>query len=256
VQDVEVGAGKLPALPARFARVIKANHPDPREFAFEPLAVTVRVATPLVMTWPWLNFDGLVAHLFLKRLLGELYYLLPAKDPLGVVDGMTLPLARDPRGFYKASASHLENYLRKTLTIYKRFETRDLARVDPGRATKINLQSGTFKSCAIQFVYFPPQPVRFWCIGDRALLRVLLEEDLAYLGKKRAAGYGEVVGVTVEPSAGDFSVVRRGILARPVPVRFLTNAERVMNVPWYPPYWAKGTAEPCGVPFAGGKLRA
>jgi len=238
------------SLPARVAEVLAtALRP---QYEFEPLEIRVRVGAPFIFTWPWLNLDALVLHLHLKALLGDLYYALPPKSPLPLYESTNPPIARDTRGFYLASVSHLENYARFPTKIYGKFD-RFHADYMKTRRKKIDTLRGPFKSAAVQFAALPPQTVRFWCVGDAKALRELLR-GLSFLGKKGAMGYGAVAGVEVEPAPEDWSVVKDGLLTRPIPLRFLRRAELVMAVPWQPPYWAKHTIEPCGCPFRGGEL--
>jgi len=238
-----------------FTERLAGGQPDPAEYEFEPLEVSVGVGTQFILTFPWLNFDALVMHLYLREVLGSDYYLLPPKDPFlfGTDVPVTPPVERHPDGYYLASVSHLSNFSRSVQTIYGRFPARGFE-VVKSKKTKIDTSRGRHKSAAIKFVTFPPQVVKFWLRGDLPWITKVLG-GLTHLGKKGAAGFGAVSKVKVERASGDWSLVRDGKLTRPVPLRFLEHAERTMNVPWYPPYWAKGTAEPCGIPFFAGKLK-
>lgn len=88
------------------------------------------------------------------------------------------------------------------------------------------------------------------CIGDVEEVRRLLTTYIAFVGKKRAVGLGEVEAWEVEPlgweEAGSQGIlgilVRDGVLQRPLPVRAagglgIDLADAPTLVGWTPPQW-------------------
>lgn len=79
-----------------------------------------------------------------------------------------------------------------------------------------------------------------WALGDRRRVEKVLQRNIRYLGRKRAAGHGRVISIRVEHCEEDLSVVRNGVAQRYLP---LDGGLRVVRP--RPPYWNRVGAIPC-----------
>jgi hypothetical protein len=75
-------------------------------------------------------------------------------------------------------------------------------------------------------------------------------EDVFWIGKRRAAGYGEVANWDMRYSASDGLVSPSGEAMRPIPAtRFKGNlTQPLMDAAWKPAYWAFENRSACFVP--------
>lgn len=80
------------------------------------------------------------------------------------------------------------------------------------------------------------------CMGDRREIERLLRK-CSHLGKRRAVGYGLVRRWTVEPAEA-WSIVRAGVLTRPLPLQALQqlglkSESSTFLLAWTPAYWVR-----------------
>jgi len=234
---------------------IQQDHPDPKEYDFANLEIEVQLASQMILTIPWINFDGLISHFFLLELLQDDYYLLPPKSPIDFFNILNIPIKKNEHmGLYFSSVSHLEKKINKTTMIYKRFPSLYLDFLDPKRTKRIQTNRATFKDYAIKFVYFIPQKITFWCKGDYSWIKKLLNH-LEYLGKKSGAGFGEIASKKIREIEEDYSLIKNGKLTRPIPMKYLESFTMIMRAPYKPPYWSRKDLEMCGMPFSKAKIK-
>ena len=216
----------------------------PRGLGRDPFRVEVRMATPVAMAHPWIHLDGLISHLVFRDALGELFWLLPARQPLPL--RIPLPL-EETAGVWHGSVSEFSSTTWSTTTVYKRFPTRDVAVLNRGKTKRINLASGRFRSWRITLPYTPTRSVVFHGCGDIEVIRELFRH-VKHVGKKTAYGFGEIREVTIEQEDEDRSLVSDGVAMRPLPVRMLSLYDDKVMMACRPPYWAKESVEMCAPP--------
>lgn len=83
------------------------------------------------------------------------------------------------------------------------------------------------------------------CYGNAAEIERLLSTSIAFVGKRRGIGLGEVKRWSIEPWEGGDPFVRDGRLAHPMPVAHAEKAGYLIDDPpvlvgWTPPHWAPG----------------
>lgn len=206
------------------------------------MKVVFRMVTPVALTYPWVHFDAILAHLWLRKNY-EGYRSLPSKR---VVDlDMDLPLKKTG-DIYHASVSFFDVSDAYTTKIYKRFCEKhlNLKRI---RQKKIDRSRGHFKDFAISLTYIPARTVTFYAYGEIEEVEGLLR-GLAGIGKKVAIGFGFYRDSSVEPIDEDYSVVKDGKAARPIPVDMVEEAEDVAMLAYRPPYWDRRRMKPCVPP--------
>jgi len=204
------------------------------------MEVVFHLSTPLALGSPWLMFDSLLAHVKLKEELGERYYTLPTKIPLGGVPRIPLKKWRD---IYVASVAILEPQ-DAGMHVFSYFKRGDF----PFPKGKISRGSGFFKDFYLKVIYIPAVRVRFYATGELDEVRRLVSK-VASLGKERNIGFGFVRKVEVREVDGEWGLVKDGLAMRPIPVVYLKKYEDAVHLPYKPPYWDKRNIVLCAVPF-------
>jgi len=225
---------------------------EPKVMDYRPLKVEFRLRTPICLTFPFIFFDGLVAHLMNRYLDPEGYRALPSKRAIQEVGDVRIPIKRFnlPNGeyIYHASVSFFDTKNAYTTTIYKRFceQFLDLQKI---KRRKIDTSRGFFKNYAIKLIYIPTRKVTFYTCGDPDALDFLLE-GLPALGKKTAIGFGMIKDYTIREVSDDFSIIKDGRAMRPIPIEVVKSANEIIPMAYKPPYWAKENVRPCVPPLA------
>ncbi len=217
--------------------------------AWEPFALTARLATPLSLNHPWLHLDGLLAHLIYQRALGREYYNLPTKQvqhlPREQMGPYWRTLARrGPVPLASVSWTAPEAPY-QSLQYFKRLEADRFPRL-----RKVQAGHGHFRAWMLRTVYLPVETVTFYGCGDVALVRALVAA-LDALGNDTRVGWGRLVAPpTVTPLAADRSLVHEGRAQRPIPVALLRASSDAVPLAWRPPYWAADAVALCAPPGA------
>lgn len=215
-------------------------------YQWQPFKITFYLSSPIALNHPWLHFDGLIAHLSLLYVLGNDFYLLPAKFPLSLVlkdgKGPILPLKKTGQ-LWHASVSILEPYKIYLETLYKRFEDRFCA-----QKKKIRRGSGYFKDYAMKTPYISARTCTFYAVGDIEAVAKLCTMIVG-LGNETRIGFGAIRDFVLEPTDKDYSIVKDGKAMRPIPKRFLRRWAKLVPLAWTPPYWARDRIELCAPPF-------
>lgn len=214
---------------------------------FQPLQVEFSLATPLMMAFPWIYGDALVARLLMEEILEDDFYNLPAKEPLPVSKHLRLPLQKTDL-IYHASASILDTDEMHTTILYKRFhEAEDLK-----TKTRIRRNSGQMRDFMMKFPYSASRTVTFYMNGNLEELSRLLS-SVRHLGKKHAVGGGEVSGFSISEIPEDWSITKDGIAMRSIPCSMLKSFSdiRAMRLAYTFPGWDQANVAMCVAP--GGK---
>jgi hypothetical protein len=211
---------------------------------FQSIQVEYSLATPLMMAFPWIFSDALVARLLMEEILGDNFYNLPAKEPIPVAKYLRLPLQKTGL-IYHASASVLDTDEMHTTVLYKRFhEATDLK-----SKTRIRRNSGQMRDFMMKFPYSASRTVKFYMNGDREELSRLLS-SVRHLGKKHAVGGGEVSGFSISDIHEDWSITKDGLAMRSIPCSMLKSFSdiRAMRLAYTFPGWAPENITMCVAP--------
>jgi len=120
------------------------------------------------------------------------------------------------------------------------------------RANKIEytIGSGEFKAYNIWYELLKTPKIYFYVRGKKKIIEDLLQ-DLKFLGKKTAVGYGQVSSFMVETIADDKSMfLDENTPARPISVKNYPPLKNT-RIAYYNnkvPYWANWTKEACYMP--------
>jgi len=221
---------------------------------YDNLKVVFKLETPVCLTYPFLFFDGILAHLANRRDNPD-YRFLPSKKVVKEVAEIPIPVEkveRDGEWVYKASVAEFDFKEPSTAIIYKKFCERYLD-YKQLKVKKIDRGRGFFKDFSIKLMYFPAKTATFYVRGIKEEIKALLE-GLPGLGKKTAIGYGFIRCFKVQKVKNDYSIVKDGKAMRPIPIDLVASAERIVQLAYKPPYWAKENVKPCACPFFGVEL--
>ena len=220
---------------------------------YEPLEIKISLQSPLSISHPFLHFDGLVAHLLLKKCLSDDYYSLPSKEPIDF--GLRLPIKKTLE-LYHASVSFFDAEIMDIITrsvIYKRFyENPLLMKKIKNKAVEIG--KGMFKNFLISLAVFPIKNLNFYCNADKKIIEDLMQ-DLTTLGKKTSIGYGFIDKIEIKKIKHDYSIIKNNVCMRPIPISYLEHYDEITKLAWKPPYWDKRNVRLCSIPFTNVRLR-
>ena len=221
-------------------------------YDFRSLEITFRMASPICLTYPFIFFDGMIAHLMNRYLDPEGYRALPSKRVVKKVGEVSLPIKRyyfnDKEYIYHASVSIFDQGQAYVTTIYKRFYEKylDFNRI---KRKKIDRSRGFFRDYMIKLVYIPARKVTFYACGDAEALDVLFQ-GLPGLGKKTAIGFGSIKDYSIKEINEDYSIVKDGMAMRSIPAEAVKWSSEIVLMAYKAPYWAKENVKPCVPPFA------
>ena len=136
-------------------------------FNFLPLKIEFRMQTPIALAHPWIHLEGIVAHLWQRRMNRD-YRAMPSKRVVKITSRYKLPIKRfflNGQFIYHASISLFDTKKMYMTTIYKRFYEKalDYRKV---KVKKISRGSGYFKDFAMSLVYIPAKKVTFYANAD------------------------------------------------------------------------------------------
>ena len=213
----------------------------------EPLKITFEMAFPIALGWPWIAFDGLLAHFELIRTLGSDYFLLPSKKVDEKAKNVYIPLGKW-HDLFMSSVSIFEPKKIFEETIYKRFEVNGALDIGKRKRKKVHINQGYFRNFMIALPYVPVEKVVFYAFGEKRHIEEILSL-VPGLGKKVIIGFGEVENVIVESIEKNYSLVKDGFAMRPIPKEYVNDYEETAYLAYTFPYWDKTLVKECVVPF-------
>ena len=222
---------------------------------FRPLQITFQMASPICLAHPWIAFDGLLAHLLLRKLLGDEYRAFPSKSPVDI-SGLKLPIKhyKSIQGsFYHASSSVIKNNDYYATKIYKRFHERDV-HFTKSTTKRISKASGHFKDFMISLLYIPTEEVEFFVNGNKQEIKELLQ-GLPGIGKKTDIGFGFYKSVNIEEIEQDRSLISEGKAMRPLPKWILSKHQELAYLAYSFPYWDRKKVALCAPPGTEVRIR-
>lgn len=206
--------------------------------------ITAALRTPVILT-SYATLDGLLAAILFER-LGDVE-AAHAAVPLVSSDGL-----------FHASAARLVNAtgtvpvgciagLRTDHDLPLDIIAKNKAGDGPHKAAGPKRRR-EFGNVANNYVAWVASAVEWTAEGDGDAVFELLD-DVTAIGKRRGAGWGEVLGWEIELTDDDGVVGAAGSVLRPVPVERLRGAPAVIaDAAWRPAYWVLSNRTTCYVP--------
>ena len=227
---------------------------------FKNCKITFRLSTPICFTFPWFQFDGIIAHLQNRKHDPTAYRHLDTKK----VDRThkDIPtVIKSRNGIAHASSSIIDEFPPSYATIYSKFHDSQLFRMREQNKLKmengfrIQLGSGHYRSYMIKLVIIPVKEASFYacCVPD--LLKELIQ-GLPSIGKKSSIGYGSIRDYSIIEIDNDYSIVsHNGKAQRPIPTRYLDEYDDVAWMAYRAPYW-RNEIDTCAPPGANVKYKS
>ena len=220
---------------------------------FEPFIVDLTMGSPIAFTNS-LAFDGILAFCVAKDLLGEDFHLTQGLPAHELVE-FSLPL--EERGitkrYYACSVAQCEEKTEHLARYRKRWDERYDDVVDfGGKQERVWHKGGQFKSVNMPLVYVAIPCVRFFCFGNMAETKRLMEKHLVCIGKMASHGYGKIMRMDFSQVSIDISCIDCvKMLMRNIPIEELAGmglvAEETQYVSYRAPYWSPANFAECGM---------
>lgn len=183
---------------------------------FEPLKITAKLQTPVCFN-DFLRFDNILSGAKAKDILKETYY--SKRDMYGKIELVIETLSK----FLKFN-EELQVFHASCATDGKEFVTAYSKRWNSGKdrcvkfkgkgRQEIDTLRGFYKAYRNPLVYHSIPEIVFYANGDKNEIERLLNENIAYIGKKASQGYGRVKQWSVEVIDEDKSIFNNGKLMR------------------------------------------
>ena len=208
--------------------------------------ITFAMQSPVALSYPWIHFDGIIAHLNARKAMGVGYRLRChdlERSPQDSIDNVIYH-----RDIAHASCSFLDDIQEQCMyepehpTIYARYHSGSIATLKYSgmekAIPKINTSSGHYRSFARKLVTIAVKNVTFYARANIDKLSLLLQ-GLPGLGMKVAIGYGAIKSYKIEEIENDYSMVKDGKATRPIPTRYCNSYEgEPIKCNWTVPYWS------------------
>jgi len=209
---------------------------------YQPIRLTLKLATPVALNHEWIHFDSLLLHLYALA-MDPILYSLPTKKAVYWYESVLPTLfAVSSHGIPLASASIFhepKQYI--TLSHYKRTDQ------DVFPQKKLNISSGIFRNHQWRNILLVAPACTFYATVNLRLLHELLPY-LTHLGNDTRIGWGRVLDYELERLDEDRSLCYEGRAMRPIPVRLLQSYEYALLCTTRPPYWHPDSLELCAPP--------
>jgi len=210
---------------------------------YRNLKITFDMQTPICMSYPWIFFDSILAHIAARRADPDSYRKLDSKRVnLSLMESgkvRDLPIKWDK--IYHASCSQLNDENISYTTIYKRFADSALFNLHPNikmtKGWKVRRGQGHFKDFMIKLVTFHVPKISFYVNGDAKRIAEMLQ-DLPSLGKKASIGFGFFNSYKIEETEKDYSITKEGVAMRPIPIQMCEFYDDMAIMNFKPPYWS------------------
>ena len=207
----------------------------------EPLKITAKLLSPII--------TGASAYMTLDGILGSVLF-----DQLQDVDQAhaSIPI-KQTNSLFHASAMIVEPIAEgKTAFIAGLYATHsidpDLIKKNKKNQIHANVFTSTFTNVMNSYRTITAPDATWYVVGDSERIKALLN-DVQFIGKRRASGFGRVQSWTIESADTD------GLLSfdqplRPIPVPMFKGDKSlpIVDAAWRPAYWNLNNRAPCYAP--------
>ena len=150
---------------------------------------------------------------------------------------MTSVLERHPCGTYHASALFCDDVPESLRFWRKKFNVSAARNVTKGSP---NLTNAIYREYNTPVPLILTRNLHAFASGDGDSIKVLLDENISHIGKKRAYGYGKILDISIDEQDDDHSLIRDEQA-----MRWLPYKEGFRQVRLTPPYWSGWDAVHC-----------
>lgn len=226
---------------------------------YEYITLEMIFKSPIIISFPWIAFDGIISQMLLNLSLGKMFYNLNSDKPINskVKHYMDSPILHDP--VPSCSVIHWFNdkdepidpkYDVNQHIITKKWHDEHSHEIQT-KTTYILKAGGDYLNFFLRY----PALLAYKGVVHlyaKPLALELLMTFVKGIGKKINMGNGAISSFKIyknekKQSHYDYE---KGISLRPIPIRFLEEYDKsqVGMVAWKPPYWSKLKLEKCVPP--------
>jgi hypothetical protein len=224
-------------------------------FTFQPLQIEIKLGSPVVMSYPWINFDGLIMYGMGALIFKEKWQSMASSGQLDLLfTQIPLPI-KCTNHVYHASIGRFSSPTGQgSVDLFKPLSVEYLPYCNPTKA-RYMIVGGDFKIHQKRFATNYSSWLRFWVNGDLSWIDRILKDHLPGVGKRINIGYGKVVSTKIDTIPQDLSIIHPLYgLNRPLPI----EEQGSFTLPHHPyiegfvasspPYWAKMNHGRCLLP--------
>ncbi|NUU96747.1 hypothetical protein [Marinitoga sp. 1138] len=209
-----------------------------------PFKITIKLGSPICLTFPFLHLDGIVAYLDAIDKFGQKLFEFSRMEYLPELE-RPLPFKKTGMVYNASAAIFLPEAEMRFIRIYKRFEDKYS---DVLKKKKLRIGSGFFRSFAIAEPYIPATHVIFYGNGNVKRIKYLFENYLIGIGNDIRIGFGAIRDIIIENINNDYSLIKNGMAMRTIPIKMLKDYEDTAYITYKQPYWYKTNATLCVAP--------
>jgi len=230
-----------------------------KKYYFEPLEICFNFSKGPMLSYPWINFDGLLAfatgellfknkwNSYLSNRILKCWNYLPV--PLKKHDFVLKNIKRD--FFYHCSISRFSDNSLDSIQFHKFFCNEGYQFLNHSKH-KFMIVGGDYKQNKKRYPLRNSRKCYFYCYGDKKEIKILCKNIIG-LGKRVSSGNGIVKRFTITSIDKDFSFNHPDFgLNRPIPIiekELIKNKQLpIANLAYKPPNWIKANHVTCFIP--------
>lgn len=210
----------------------------------DKIRVTLSLGSPIVTNGGYMTLDALLAGIIFDQTgdLEKAHGDIPLANTEGLWHGSAAIVEKTNVGHmaFVANLRAMHDLEHELIAKNKRGEV--YRRIGQTRRSDYGAVMNSYRS-------FTAPEITWYAIGDPDKIEALLK-DVEFIGKRRASGYGQVLGLRIEPDELDGVIGHFGEPLRPVPVDLFQGDKTSIkaDAAWRPAYWNPVNRGICFVP--------
>jgi hypothetical protein len=229
----------------------RKNH----NYQFEQLEITFHLGSPVVLSYPWICFDGLVAYGMGEIIFGKEWQGLASSGQHDLFwDELPIPL-KESNNVYHASVGRFNHPDAQTIVNFFKLLSVEYLNYCESPQKRYMIVGGDFKTHKKAYPSISSSTLTFWVNGDLSYIEEICKNHLPGFGKRLNVGYGKIINFIIRKIPNDYSISHPEFgLNRPIPINsihqfgFALNTLQKGFVAYKPPYWSKSNHVQCYIP--------
>lgn len=240
------------------AHIFKECNKIETDFHFEPLKITFSFSKGPMLSYPWINLDGLIAFAVGESIFKGNWRSYLSERLVCFWDYLPVPFLRKRFNFkedsdfiYHCSISRFGNHSLDSIQFHKFFCEEGIPHLN-NRKRKFMIVGGEYKLNKKLYPLINSKECVFYCNGDKESISKLCKRLLG-IGKRVSSGNGIIKEFSIESIERDFSLNHPEFgINRPIPLELYNelsvNQTSFANLAYKPPNWMKSNHTLCTVP--------
>lgn len=226
-----------------------------QNFHFQPLEIQIALGSPVVLTYPWILLDGIMAYGIGEMIFQERWQSLCSGGQVDRIWGILPSPLLSSEGIAHGSVGRFsEKEATGHIQMTKPLSVEYLKYCHPFQK-RYMIVGGDFKVHKKIYASNMSPFLTFWANGDQTTIETIFRYHTPGVGKRIGNGYGKITDIQIHEIPHDYSIWHpQWGLNRPIPIIFpsLLNGHSLPDVVGYvayrPPYWAKENHTKCFIP--------